>query len=393
MHQQQDLILDERWFRMVGREIEKAAKSSAGSADKTHHFGRLQFFPRLEVRQNFPEWLRIVIYIGSLIIGSVLAILVMSFAGIKPADLMQELTMLLFSGTRTWAAVLAQTAPLIIAGLATAVAFRANFWNVGLEGQMILGTIFASFIAIYDIGPESFRLPLMALAAMVGGVVWIAPAGFLKFKLGINEVITTLLMNYIAFNLLLHLLFGPWKDPVSGFPHSQQFDLAERLPGLGWENLSFALPMALLFVVVIWWVFSFSRVGYLLNFVSSNPNMAKAVGVPVLGLSVAAIIMSGAIGGMTGFTIATGVEFRMTKDFFSGFLFSGVLIAFLGRNHPLGVLVVALFMAMLVLLGQSLQVFYQVPFALIQLIQAIFIICVAASEFFLTYRMHWKRSK
>ena len=350
----------------------------------------VQIFPRLEVRQDFPEWLRFLIYLISLLIGSILAILVMSWAGVKPNDLMNEFSILLFSGTRTWAAVLAQTAPLVIAGLATAIAFRANFWNVGLEGQMILGTIFASFVAINDIGPDSFRLFLMALAAMIGGIIWIAPAGILKFKLGINEVITTLLLNYVAFNLLLHLLFGAWKDPVSGFPHSEQFDLFERLPTLGWENLTFALPLALLFVLIIWWVFSFSRVGYLINFVSSNPSMAKAVGVPVLGLSVVAIIMSGAIGGMTGFVIATGVEFRMTKDFFSGFLFSGVLIAFLGRNHPIGVLVVAVFMALLILLGQSLQVFYQVPFALIQLIQAIFIICVAASEFFLTYRMHWK---
>ena len=353
----------------------------------------VQIFPRLEVRQDFPEWLRFLIYLISLLIGSVLAILVMSWAGVKPIDLMSEFSILLFSGTRTWAAVLAQTAPLVIAGLATAIAFRANFWNVGLEGQMILGTIFASFVAINDIGPDSLRLFFMALAAMIGGIIWIAPAGILKFKLGINEVITTLLLNYVAFNLLLHLLFGAWKDPVSGFPHSEQFDLFERLPTLGWENLTFALPLALLFVLVIWWIFSFSRVGYLINFVSSNPSMAKAVGVPVLGLSVVAIIMSGAIGGMTGFVIATGVEFRMTKDFFSGFLFSGVLIAFLGRNHPIGVLVVAVFMALLILLGQSLQVFYQVPFALIQLIQAIFIICVAASEFFLTYRMHWKASQ
>jgi simple sugar transport system permease protein len=254
---------------------------------------------------------------------------------------------------------------------------------------MILGTIFASFVAIHDIGPDSSRLFLMAFAAMLGGIIWIAPAGFLKLKLGINEVITTLLLNYIAFNFLLHLLFGPWKDPVSGFPHSAQFDLVERLPKLGWENLTYALPLAVFLVLLVWWILSFSRVGYLLSFVSSNPTMAKAVGAPVLGLSITAIIISGAIGGLTGFTIASGIEFRMTRDFFSGFLFSGVLIAFLARNHPLGVSVVALFMAILVLLGQSLQVFYQVPFALIQLIQAIFIICVAASEFFLTYRMHW----
>ena len=146
----------------------------------------VQIFPRLEVRQDFPEWLRFLIYLISLLIGSILAILVMSWAGVKPIDLMNEFSILLFSGTRTWAAVLAQTAPLVIAGLATAIAFRANFWNVGLEGQMILGTIFASFVAINDIGPDSLRLFFMALAAMIGGIIWIAPAGILKFKLGIN---------------------------------------------------------------------------------------------------------------------------------------------------------------------------------------------------------------
>ena len=155
----------------------------------------LQIFPRLEVRQDFPNWLRILVYILSLLVGSILAILVMNWAGVKPGELMRELSVLLFSGTRTWAAVLAQTSPLVIAGLATAIAFRANFWNVGLEGQMILGTIFASFIAINDIGPEYLRLLIMALAAMIGGIIWIVPAGVLKFKLGINEVITTLLLN------------------------------------------------------------------------------------------------------------------------------------------------------------------------------------------------------
>jgi len=351
---------------------------------------RIRIIPRLEVRQNTPEWRRSAIYICSLIVASLIGALIMALAGIAPSDLMQEISTLAFSGPRAIGSVLAQTGPLIIAGLATAVAFRANFWNVGLEGQMIIGAIFASFIALNDIGPTSMRLPLMALAAAIGGMVWIALPGFLKLRLGINEVITTLLLNYVAFNLLLHMLFGPWKDPVSGFPHTAQFDDIERLPSIGWENLTYALPFAICLVLLLWWIFSYSRVGYLLNFVKSNPDMAKAVGVPVLGLSIWAILTSGAVGGLTGFTIASGIEFRMTRDFFSGFLFSGVLIAFLGRNHPLGVVIVAFFMALLTLLGQSLQVFYQVPFALVQLIQAIFIICVAASEFFLTYRLHWR---
>jgi general nucleoside transport system permease protein len=112
----------------------------------------------------------------------------------------------------------------------------------------------------------------------------------------------------------------------------------------------------------------------------------------VVGLSVAAILGSGAIAGMTGFVIASGIEGRLTQDLHAGYLFNGVLIAFLGRNHPVGVVAAAFFIAVLMQLGQSLQVFFGVPFSLVRLVQAIFIICVAGSQFFVLYRMHWRRS-
>lgn len=350
----------------------------------------MRLVPLLEVRQNVSEIQRLVWYGLSLAAATALSVALLAFSGVAPSDLIREIGTVVFSSPRALGSVLAQTAPLLMAGLATAIAFRSNFWNIGLEGQMILGAIFASVVAIYNIGPDSMRLYLMAAAAMAGGMVWVAGPALLKQRLGISEVITTLLLNYVAFNLLLHLLYGPWKDPVSSFPHTEQFDAFERLPMLGWLNLTWTLPLAAILAVLLWWILSFSRVGYLLDLSSSNSEMARAVGVPVAKLTVLAILASGAVGGLTGFSIAAGVEFRMTQDFFTGYLFSGVLIAFLGRNHPLGVVIVAFFMAVLLLVGQSLQVFFQVPSALVQLVQAIFIICVAASEFFLTYRMHWR---
>ncbi|WP_238369890.1 ABC transporter permease [Heliomarina baculiformis] len=353
---------------------------------------RLRMVPLLEVRQSVSERLRIGVYVISLLVAAALSVALLAWSGVAPSDLGREIATTAFSSPRALGSVLVRTAPLVIAGLATAIAFRANFWNIGLEGQMILGAIFASAVAIYDIGPENGRVVTMALAACLGGMLWIAGPGLLKQRLGINEVITTLLLNYVAFNLLLHMVYGPWKDPVSAFPHTEQYETFERLPMLGWLNLNWALPLAVGLALILWWIMSFSRVGYLLDLMSSNARMAGAVGVPVAGLTVAAILGSGAVGGLTGFAISAGVEFRMTQDFFSGYLFSGVLIAFLGRNHPLGVVVVAFFMAVLLLVGQSLQVFFGVPFALVQLIQAIFITCVAASEFFLTYRMHWRQA-
>lgn len=353
---------------------------------------RLRLVPLLEPRQRTPEQLRVGIYVASLLTATLLSIVLLALAGVPPSDLGREIATTAFSSPRALGSVLAQTAPLVVAGLATAIAFRANFWNIGLEGQMILGAIFASAVAIWNIGPETIRLPLMALAACAGGMLWIAGPLVLKLRLGVNEVITTLLLNYVVFNLLLHLLYGPWKDPVSAFPHTEQYEAFERLPMIGWQNLTWALPLSGLLALLLWWIYSASRAGYLIDLMRSNATMAQAVGVPVLGLSVASILGSGAVGGLTGFAISAGIEGRMTQDFFVGYLFSGVLIAFLGRTHPIGVVVVAFLMAVLMLVGQSLQVFFQVPFALVQLVQAIFIVCVAGSEFFLTYHMHWRNA-
>ncbi|MEO0385472.1 MAG: ABC transporter permease [Pseudomonadota bacterium] len=346
--------------------------------------------PVLERRQKVSDWERVSVYIGSLVFATLLSVLIIATFGVAPADLAREIGAVVFSSPRAFASVLAQTAPFAIAGLATAIAFRARFWNIGLEGQMIFGAICASVVALYDVGPEMVRLPLMALAAATGGMLWIAGPGALKLRLGVNEVITTLLLNYIAFNVLLHLLYGAWQDPVSRFPHTELFEDAEKLSPLGWQNLTWALPIVGVLTLVLWWIFSVSRVGYLIDVLRSNPQMAFAMGVPVTALSIGAILASGAVGGLTGFVISAGIEGRMTQDFFTGYLFSGILIAFLGRNHPLGVAFFAFFMAVLVLVGQSLQIFFQIPFALTQLIQALFIVCVAASEFFLTYRLHWR---
>lgn len=369
----------------------KAVPAHGASSQKLP--GTFRLIPLLERRQTVSDVYRVSLYCISLLVATAFSVALLALAGVAPSDLVREVSAVAFSSPRALGSVLVQTAPFVMAGLATAIAFRANFWNIGLEGQMILGAIFASIVAIYNIGPDSTRLILMALAAAAGGMLWVAGPAWLKQRLGINEVITTLLLNYVAFNLLLHLLYGAWKDPVSSFPHTQQYEAMERLPMLGWLNLNGTLPLAIGFALIAWWALSYSRAGYLIDLTSTNRDMARAAGVPVVGLTLAAIFASGAMGGLTGFAIAAGVEYRMTQDFFSGYMFSGVLIAFLGRNHPLGVVIVSFAMAILILVGQSLQVFFQVPSSLVRLVQAIFIICVAASEFFLTYKMHWRSGR
>lgn len=328
-----------------------------------------------------PAWQQAVVLGLGLAFGIMLAALVLILAGVGAQALLQEFVLTVFSNTRSISAVLVQAVPLLIVGLSAAVAFRVRFWNIGLEGQMIFGAIFATYVATTDLGPEGLRLPLMLVAGALGGVAWVLVPTLLRLHLGVNELISTLLMNYVALNFLLHLLYGSWRDPVSGFPSSEQYGNSERIPLLGWENLNYALPLALILALFCWWFLNVSRAGFSMKLISANPLMARSLGVPVTLIIFGAALLSGAMAGAAGFAISAGIEYRMTQSFFLGYGFSGILIAFLSRNNPFAAILVAMLVAVLFIAGQSLQVFYQIPSAMVQLIQAIIVICVAASEF------------
>lgn len=343
----------------------------------------------VEIRQHAPGWYQGLVLMGGLLLGMALATAILVACGVGLSDLVQEFVVSVVTSPASLSAVLVQAAPLAIVGLAAAVAFRVRFWNIGIEGQMILGAVAATAVAIHDIGPAPWRLALMMLAAALAGMTWVLAPALLKIRLGLNEVISTLLLNYVAFNGLLHLLYGAWRDPASSFPNSQQYEGAERLGELGWENLTWALPLAMLLTLLCWWLLTVSRFGFLSRIAEANPRLGQGQGLPMTQVVLGAALLSGALAGLAGFSICAGVEYRMTQSFFSGYGFSGILIAFLARNNPFGALVTAILVGVLFVAGQSLQVFYGIPGAMIQLIQAVIVISVAASDFFVRHRMRW----
>jgi simple sugar transport system permease protein len=345
----------------------------------------------IEIRQHAPAWYQALVVGIGLLVGITIAALILMASGVGLADLGNEFVVSIFSSPQSLSAVLVQMAPLLIVGLSAAVAFRVRFWNIGIEGQMIFGSIAATAIAINDVGPAPIRLILMALAAAAAGMAWIAVPTLLRIRLGVNEIISTLLLNYVAFNFLLHLLYGSWRDPKSSFPNSEQFDDSERLGLIGWENLTYALPLALGLALVCWWLLSISRFGFFTRVVQANPRMAGAVGLPVMAVILISALVSGALAGLAGFAISAGVEYRTTQSFFVGYGFSGILIGFLARNNAIAAVVVAFLVAVLFVAGQSLQVFYQIPGSMVQLVQAIIVICVAASDFFIRHRLRFVR--
>jgi general nucleoside transport system permease protein len=363
-----------------------SALSSQARLDTKANPNRLRLV--LDVRQSLPAWKQALFVGGSLAVGLAISVAILAVAGISPIELGGELIGVFNADSLR--AVLVQAAPLLLVGLAASLAFRIGFWNLGLEGQMLFGGIFATAVSIYQIGPPQTRLLLMGVASALGGALWCLVAGVLKIRFRVNEIIATLLLNYVAVYFLFHLLYGAWQDARSAFPQSTPYQPFERLGDLG-LGVNSGLLVSLAAIIVAAWLVHFSRLGFYMRIISANRNMARVVGIPIQTVTLWTVAISGACAGIAGFVNVASQEGRLTQSFANGYVFSGVLIAFLSRNDPVVVAVVGFLIAVLFITGQTLQVFYQIPFTMVQMIEAIIVMSVASSEFFIRHRIRWIR--
>jgi simple sugar transport system permease protein len=346
----------------------------------------------LEVRQRIPTLHRVGVIFGSVVFGVGICVGILVARGVGISSIYEEFVVFTFFNAAGISTVIIDSTPLVLAGLSAALAFRVNFWNIGIEGQVFLGVIGATIFAIFDVGPESIRIVLMLACAVFFGAMWALGPALLKIRLNVNEVISTLLLNYIAFYFVLNQVFGPWQDPKDGFPHSPQYDAPfERLPEIGWQQVHYGVLVAAVAVVFAWWLIERSRFGIKSRFVGISPRMALAIGLPVSAVTAISAMASGGMAGAAGFVIASATEFRLTPSMAAGYGFSGIVIAFLAGNRPIAVLIVAFLMGGLYVAGESMKVFYSLPDALVGLIQAIIVLSVTASEFFVRYRLRLAR--
>jgi len=341
----------------------------------------------IEVRQRVPTWLRALIVLGALIVGLAICVGLLLGRGVELGSIYDEFVVFTFFQAAGISTVIVQSTPLVLVGLSAALAFRVNYWNIGIEGQFFMGVVGATLISIFDVGPESIRLVLMLAMALLFGGAWALPSAVLKIRLNVSEVITTLLFSYIAYYFVLNQVYGPWKDPKDKFPHSPQFDASEQLPLIGWQQVHYGIVVAGAAVVFVWWLVERSRFGIQSRFVGSSPRMALPIGLPVALITAASAVLSGSMAGAAGFVMATATEFRLTPAMAAGYGFSGIVIAFLAGNRPVATLIVAFLMGGLYVAGESMKVFYNLPDALVGLIQAIIVLSVTASEFFVRYRL------
>ena len=277
--------------------------------------------------------------------------------------------------------------PLLITALGILVAFKMKFWNIGAEGQILMGAFGASYIALhFNQMPKFVMISLMIAAGMLCGGLWGMITGYLKARFNTNESIITLMMNYIALKWIVYLQYGPWKDPNSlGFPKVVNFSDSAVLPSLFGVHIGWVF--ALLLIIAIYLFVNYTKMGYEITVLGESENTARYIGINVKKVILTATFISGALAGLTGMIQASAVSNTLNMQVAGGMGYSAIIVAWLsGLSAPMA-LVTAFLFAILIQGGAYIQTAFQIPQSAADIIQAMILFCVLGSQFFTRYKI------
>jgi simple sugar transport system permease protein len=339
--------------------------------------------------------LQIITPLLAILFGAFIASVIIFAIGKNPLDVYAIMARFALTRQDSLISILFKATPLIFAGLAVAISFRANLWNIGVEGQYYIGAFCAAYVGFTFHGlPAIVHLPLTVLAAVLGGMAWAYVPIILKLKRGAHEVITTIMMNYIAGAVVLYLVADVFRDPSQiGTPRvrTPEFLPSARMPtleplvrALGVEGadiskLNWLLPLGLLLCVALALLLSRTRFGYEVRAVAFNPDAAEAAGIPNARTQFLMFMLSGAIAGLVGLNDVQGFFGYFDIDFPKGLGFLGISVALLSKNNPLGVILAALLFGFLDRGAQGVQFFAEVPKEVIVILQALIILAIVVA--------------
>lgn len=343
---------------------------------------------RLERRSTTPAALLVAAPLGAIVATLAITSLLVAWAG---APVGRAYALLLEGGFGTRFAItetLTRATPLILTGLAAAVAFRARLFNIGAEGQLYAGALAAVAVGTME-GPPALLFPLMIAAAMVAGALLLLGPALLKSRLGVDEVVTTLLLNFIVLLVASALLDGPMKDPgAMGWPQSvalpDELQLGKLLEK---SRVHTGLLAALGLAAALWALLQKTALGFEIRAVGANPRAARFAGMPVGATAVKVALLSGALAGLAGAVEVAGRTAYVTLDMSPGYGYSGIVIAMLAMLNPLGVVAAAVFVAGILVGADSMSRAVAVPTYIADVIVAVALITMLVATMLTQYRI------
>ncbi len=303
----------------------------------------------------------------------------MLIKGVNPIAAYKDMVVSTFGDSSQIAGILVRATPIILAGLAVSVPARAGLINVGGEGQLIIGGVAAMGVSLLVDGRLSgpLSLALMGLAAAVAGGLWSGIAALLRLKIGIAESVTTLLLNYIALDVMYFLIYDRWKDRAgSGQPATRPVARGEHLPLWSDTRVHLGLLLAVSCALLIFVLFRKTGWGFQLRVVGGNMEAARRSGLKVSALIVSAMFVGGALAGLGGFAQLAGAEFKLRSGFLAGYGYVAFLGSWLARHRPIGVTLSCILLSAIAITGDSLQLDSKLPAASVNVLMALVLLGV-----------------
>jgi len=362
----------------------------------------IPFGLRLERRLDTKWWHTYGTPFASVVAALLTGAMFLALEGFNPLTVYRALFEVSFTSKFGITDSLTIAVPLIFTGLAAAVAFRMNLFNIGAEGQLYLGAIFGAWagLTLTESLPAVLGVGVVLLAGMIGGALWAAPMALFKAYFGTSEIITSLMMTFIGLFLMQYLIFGSkslWRDAdVTNFPQGAKVPPSARLEQWGNTRLHWGIIVAVGFVVVVWVLIRFTSIGFNMNVVGSSPAAAAYAGIPVRATVITALMLSGTLGGLAGAMEVSGRAYALDPNGLAlGLGFTGIVVAALGRYNPFAIVVVATFLGGLRNAGIAMQGMpgERVPVEVSLMLQGSILLFAIGGEVFAKNRITVTRTK
>lgn len=373
---------------------------SRSAATGTRGRFQLPFTLAFEKRvEEIPKWLPAATSIGSVVAAFLISGILLKIIGGEPLRVGKFFFEATFGSWAVFSDTLVKATPLILIGLACTIAFKMKLWNIGAEGQFYAGAFAASLVVLVPLvppeSPKVIVLGAMMIMGMLGGAIWGFFPGYLKGRFGVNEIITTLMLNYIIVKWNNFWIFDQWSD--AGFQMTPTFDKTAWLPRLAdyarqykifsGITLHLGFVIALVAVVVVWWILAKSRWGYEVRITGDNPEAARYAGINIVRNVVLVMMFSGALAGLAGMLEISGVVHRLQERISTEYGFTGIIVAWLAKLNPFAVVLVSILFGALIVAGREIQ-----PSGLSTLLQGIVLFMVISSDVLLRYRIRLTRT-
>lgn len=343
----------------------------------------------LERRPTISRRIRILARILAVLLSLPFIGVLFAAYGVNPVDSYSRIFTGAFGSPYGFSETIVKTLPIGLCAVGLALAYRARILNIGAEGQLILGSMAATWVALYSGLPQSLIIATILLTGFAAGAAWALLPALLRSMLNINEVIVTLMMNYISLRLLDYVVTGPWRGLTQwGFPQTDPFPGYARFPMLvGTRIHYYTLILLLVFTLILYIVVNMTKIGYEIRVVGSNPEAARYAGINVNRSILLVMLISGGLAGIAGVGEVAGIHGRLIRGISPGYGYTAIIPAWLGGLNPIATLAASFFISGLMVGSDAIQVSLRLPSSLVYVFNGVFLLFIISSEVLVRYRV------